>query len=324
MAQTVGELGEIALVDRIIAATRGAKGARKGVVAVGPGDDAAVLSAPDGRVVVTTDVLVEGRHFRRDWSSAEDVGVKAVAENLADIAAMGARPTGLVIGLALPPETEVAWVDGFLAGVLAEAGRGGAALAGGDVVRADAIYVSVTALGDLEDRDAVLRTGARAGDVIAVAGRLGCAAAGLAVLSRGFRSPRALVDAHRRPEPDYAAGVRAAEGGARALMDVSDGLLLDAERMATASSVTIDIESAAVPVDDVLESTAAAYNLDPLTWVLGGGDDHALLAAFPKGSALPAGFTVIGVVKKAGEEGPRVTVDGRSPEVVPGFEHFRS
>ena len=324
MAQTVGDLGEIALVDRIIAATRGAKGARKGVVNVGPGDDAAVLAAPDGRVVVTTDVLVEGRHFRRDWSSAEDVGVKAVAENLADIAAMGARPTGLVIGLALPPETEVAWVDGFLAGVLAEAGRGGAALAGGDVVRADAIYVSVTAMGDLEDRDAVLRSGARAGDVIAVTGRLGCAAAGLAVLSRGFRSPRALVDAHRRPEPDYAAGVRAAEGGAKALMDVSDGLLLDAERMAVASGVAIDIDSGAIPLDEVLASTAAAYNLDPLTWVLGGGDDHALLAAFPKGSALPTGFTAIGTAKKPGEEGPRVTVDGRAPEVVPGFEHFRS
>lgn len=324
MATTVGELGEIALVDRIIAATRGAKGVRKGVVIVGPGDDAAVLSAPDGRVVVTTDVLVEGRHFRRDWSSAEDIGVKAVAENLADIAAMGARPTGLVIGLALPPDTEVAWVDGFLAGVLAEAGRGGAALAGGDVVRADAIYVSVTALGDLQERDAVLRSGARAGDVIAVAGRLGCAAAGLAVLSRGFRSPRALVDAHRRPEPDYAAGVRAVEGGARALMDVSDGLLLDAGRLALASGVAIDIETGAIPIDEVLESTAAAYNLDPLTWVLGGGDDHALLAAFPKGAALPTGFTAIGIARKASDDGPRVMVDGRAPEVIAGFEHFRS
>ena len=324
MAQTVGDLGEIALVDRIIAATRAAKGARKGVVVIGPGDDAAVLAAPDGRVVVTTDVLVESRHFRRDWSSAEDIGVKAAAENLADIAAMGARPTGLVIGLALPPETEVAWVDGFLAGVLEESARAGAALAGGDIVRADAIYVSVTAMGDLEDREPVLRSGARPGDVIAVSGRLGCAAAGLAVLSRGFRSPRVLVDAHRRPEPDYAAGVRAADSGAHALMDVSDGLLLDAGRLAKASGVSIDLDSAAIPVDEVLASTAAAYNLDPLTWVLGGGDDHALLAAFAKGAKLPEGFTAIGKGAKPGPDGPAISVDGRAPEFMPGFEHFRN
>ena len=320
MAAQVGDLGELALVERIVAAV-GSSAAQKAVL-LGPGDDAAVLAAPDGRVVVTTDVLVEGRHFRRDWSAPEDIGVKAVAENLADVAAMGARPTGLVVGLALPPETEVAWVDGLLAGMLTESARGGAALAGGDVVRADSIFISVTALGDLEGRKPVLRSGARPGDVIAVCGRLGCAAAGLAVLSRGFRSPRALVDAHRRPDPDYAAGVRAAEGGATALMDISDGLLIDAGRMARASEVCIAIDSDVLPIDDVLASTAAAYNLDPLQWVLGGGDDHALLAAFPPKASLPEGFVAIGTVAQAGEHD--VVVDGRAPEQVMGFEHFRS
>ena len=320
MAAQVGDLGELALVERIVAAV-GSSAAQKAVL-LGPGDDAAVLAAPDGRVVVTTDVLVEGRHFRRDWSAPEDIGVKAVAENLADVAAMGARPTGLVVGLALPPETEVAWVDGLLAGMLTESARGGAALAGGDVVRADSIFISVTALGDLEGRKPVLRSGARPGDVIAVCGRLGCAAAGLAVLSRGFRSPRALVDAHRRPDPDYAAGVRAAEGGATALMDISDGLLIDAGRMARASEVCIAIDSDVLPIDDVLASTAAAYNLDPLQWVLGGGDDHALLAAFPPKASLPEGFGAIGTVAQAGEHD--VVVDGRAPEQVMGFEHFRS
>lgn len=319
MAPQVGELGELALVERILAAV---PAKAPDAVLLGPGDDAAVLAAPDGRVVVTTDVLVEGRHFRRDWSSPEDVGVKSAAENFADVAAMGARPTGLVVGLALPPETEVAWVDGFLAGLLAETARAGAALAGGDVVRADTIFISVTALGDLEGRDAVLRSGARAGDVVAVCGRLGCAAAGLAVLSRGFRSPRALVDAHRRPEPDYDAGVRAAEAGATALMDISDGLLIDAGRMARASDVTIAIDSSALPVDEVLASTAAAYNLDPLQWVLGGGDDHALLATFAPKTALPEGFMPIGRVAK--RDGHDVTVDGRAPDQVAGFEHFRS
>lgn len=316
---TVGDLGEIALVDRIIDAV-----GSDPRVPVGPGDDAAVLGCPDGRLVVTTDMLVEGRHFRRDWSSGEDIGHKAAAENLADVAAMGAVPTALVVALAMPAETEIAWVDAFLAGLLAEARRAGASLAGGDIVRGDAITIGVTAFGDLQGRTPVLRSGATSGDVVAVCGALGSAAGGLAVLSRGFRSPRALVDAHRRPTPDYAAGVRAAAAGAHALMDVSDGLLLDADRMARASGVAIDIESAALPRDEAVVTTASAYNLDPLTWILGGGDDHALLATFPAGTALPEGFTPVGSVLAAVGEGARVLVDGREPDQVVGFEHFRA
>lgn len=315
---TVGEVGEIAVVERILEAA-----GSPGGVPVGPGDDAAVLACPDGRVVVTTDMLVEGRHFRRDWSDAADIGHKAAAENLADIAAMGAVPTALVVALALPPETEVAWVDAFLGGLLGESRRAGAALVGGDLVRGDAVVVTVTAFGDLQGRDAVLRSGARAGDVLAVCGSLGSAAAGLAVLSRGFRSPRALVDAHRRPTPDYESGMRAAQAGAHALMDISDGLLLDAGRMARASGVVLDIDSAALPRDEAVVTTASAYNLDPLTWVLGGGDDHALLAAFPAKAALPDGFVAIGTVAKAAGT-TRVLVDGEAPEHLAGFEHFRS
>lgn len=319
--RTVGEVGEIALVERILAAAGTQQNTR---VPVGPGDDAAVLACSDGRVVVTTDMLVEGRHFRRDWSDAADVGHKAAAENLADIAAMGAVPTALVVALALPAETEVTWVDGFLAGLLEEAERAGAALIGGDIVRADAITIGVTAFGDLAGRVPVLRSGAESGDVIAVCGSLGSAAGGLAVLSRGFRSPRALVDAHRRPRPDYRAGVRASDAGAHALMDVSDGLLLDADRMASASHVAIDIESAALPCDEAVITTASAYNLDPLTWILGGGDDHALLAAFAPEAALPEGFVRVGTVMDAVGSGARVSVDGREADQVAGFEHFRS
>ena len=318
-AKTVGDLGEIALVERILEAVGPLPG-----VPVGPGDDAAVLACADGRMVVTTDMLVEGRHFRRDWSEAADVGHKAAAENLADVAAMGAKPTGLVVALALPPETEVAWVDGFLAGLLEEAGRAGAVLAGGDLVRDDAITIGVTAFGDLGGRPPVLRSGARAGDVVAVCGTLGSAAGGLAVLSRGFRSPRALVDAHRRPRPDYPAGVRASDAGAHALMDVSDGLLLDADRMARASGVAIDIDSEALPRDEAVVTTASAYNLDPLTWILGGGDDHALLATFPSGTRLPEGFVAIGTVVDAVGSGARVRVDGREVDQLAGFEHFRA
>jgi thiamine-monophosphate kinase len=316
---TVGDLGEIAVVQRILEAVGSLPG-----VPVGPGDDAAVLACADGRMVVTTDMLVEGRHFRRDWSDPADIGHKAAAENLADIAAMGAKPTALVVALAMPPDTEIAWVDGFLSGLLEEAGRAGAVLAGGDLVRADAITVGVTAFGDLGGRAPILRSGARPGDVIAICGALGSAAGGLAVLSRGFRSPRALVDAHRRPRPDYPAGVRASDAGAHALMDVSDGLLLDADRMARASGVAIDIHAEALPRDEAVVTTASAYNLDPLTWILGGGDDHALLAAFPADARLPEGFVQVGTVMAAVGEGTRVLVDGREPEQIAGFEHFRA
>lgn len=318
----VRDLGEIGLVQRIVQAL----GDAETPVLLGPGDDAAVLAAPDGRVVVTTDLLVEGRHFRRDWSSAGDVGHKAAAENLADVAAMGARPTGLVVGLGLPGDTEVAWVDEFLAGLLAEARRGQAALVGGDLVRSDVVVVSVTALGDLAGRAPVLRSGARPGDLVALCGTLGRAAAGLAVLSRGFRSPRALVDAHRRPVPSYESGPAAALAGATAMMDVSDGLLLDAARMAAASGVEIRLESARLHVDDAMAAAAAAYNLDPLQWVLGGGDDHALLATFPAEAAIPADFAVIGAVAgnvSEDAESPLgiVLVDGK-PHGIEGYDHF--
>jgi thiamine-monophosphate kinase len=318
---TVGDLGEIAVVERILAAAGTGPTSK---VPVGPGDDAAVLGCMDGRVVVTTDMLVEGRHFRRDWSEAADVGHKAAAENLADIAAMGAVPTALVVAMAMPAETEVAWIDGFLEGLLGEAGRAGAALIGGDLVRGDSIIIGVTAFGDLAGRAPVLRSGAVAGDVVAVCGTLGSAAGGLAVLSRGFRSPRALVDAHRRPNPDYRAGVRASDAGAHALMDISDGLLLDADRMARASDVAIDIDSASLPRDEAVTTTASAYNLDPLTWILGGGDDHALLGAFAADAALPEGFVAVGTVTDAVGSGARVRVDGREVDQVAGFEHFRS
>lgn len=317
---TVGDLGEIALVERIQAA---AGTQPTSAVPVGPGDDAAVLACVDGRVVVTTDMLVEGRHFRRDWSEPADIGHKAAAENLADIAAMGAVPTAIVVALALPADTEITWVDGFLAGLLEECVRAGAALVGGDLVRGDNVTVGVTAFGDLSGRAPILRSGARAGDVIAVCGSLGSAAGGLAVLSRGFRSPRALVDAHRRPRPDYRAGVRASDAGAHALMDISDGLLIDADRMAKASGVAFDIDSAALPCDEAVITTASAYNLDPLTWVLGGGDDHALLATFEAGATLPEGFTAVGTVMDVVGSGARVSVDGKQVEQIAGFEHFR-
>jgi thiamine-monophosphate kinase len=178
-------------------------------------------------VVATTDLLVEGRHFRRDWSTANDVGHKAAARNFADIAAMGAVPTALLVGFATPPDLELTWADGLMAGLREECGEVGAGVVGGDVAAADVITLAVTALGDLQGRDPVTLGGARVGDVVALTGRVGWADAGFAVLTRGFRSPVQVVAAHRRPEVPYAEGPRAADLGATSMTDISDGLVAD-------------------------------------------------------------------------------------------------
>jgi thiamine-monophosphate kinase len=287
---------------------------------LGPGDDAAVLATPDGRVVATTDLLVDGRHFRRDWSTAEDVGRKAAAQNLADVAAVGAVPTGLLLGLACPPDLPVEWLDGLADGLRAECDPVGATVLGGDVVRSEVLTVAVTALGDLRGRAPVTRDGARPGDVVAVTGRLGWAAAGLAVLGRGFRSPVSVVAAHRRPEPPYAEGPHAAELGATAMVDVSDGLVADLEHVALASGVGIELDTGRLEVPAKLRDVGGALGVDPLTWVLAGGDDHALAATFPGSAPPPAPWRVIGRVAR----GRGVVVDGAAYEPPGGWDHFRA
>lgn len=285
---------------------------------LGPGDDAAIVRVPDGRVVATTDLLIEGRHFRRDWSTANDVGHKAAARNFADIAAMGAVPTALLVGLAAPPDLDLSWADGLMAGLREECGEVGAAVVGGDVSAGDVVVLALTALGDLQGRDPVTLGGARSGDVVAFAGRLGFADAGFAVLSRGFRSPVQIVAAHRRPEVPYREGPAAADLGATAMTDVSDGLIADLGHIAAASGVRVELRANLVPVPMKLKEVGAALNTDPLVWVFTGGDDYALAATFPAGTELPAAWTVIGAVV----EGEGVRVDGRRWPVG-GHEHFR-
>jgi thiamine-monophosphate kinase len=188
---------------------------------------------------------------------------------------------------------------------------------GGDVTGADQVMVSVTALG-VVDGEPVRRSGARPGDVLALAGRQGWAAGGLAVLGRGFRSPRKLVDAYRRPEPPYAAGAEARALGATAMIDVSDGLVADVGHVAEASGVAVDITTAAFELAEPLQAVGAALGADPMRFILGGGDDHALAATFPAGTVLPDGWTVIGTVA----EGSGVTVDGGAYEGPTGHTHF--
>jgi thiamine-monophosphate kinase len=313
---TVADIGEFGLVRQFVG--RFEQGSQ---VYVGPGDDAAVVRTPRGHVVVSTDLLVEGRHFRREWAAAGDIGRRAAAQNLSDINAMGGRATALTVGLALPRDLPAQWVLDLADGIAEEAALVGASLVGGDLTAGSEVVIAVTVLGECTSAP-VLRSGARPGDVLAIAGRQGWAAAGLAVLARGFRSPRALVEAHQRPRPPYAAGPVAAEAGATAMIDVSDGLVADVGHLADDSGVAIDIDASAFPLDEPLRAVGAALGVDPMQFVLGGGEDHPLVATFPAGTALPEGFRQIGRVTERQDDAPSVTVDGAAYEGSPGHTHF--
>ncbi len=310
----IGALGEFGLIAALTA--RMPQGAG---VLLGPGDDAAVVSAPDGRVVATTDLLVAGRHFRTDWSSAEEIGRKAAAANLADIAAMGAVPRALLLGLAAPADLATEWAEGLVDGLTAECAVVGASIVGGDVVGADVVLIAVTALGDLNGLDPVTRAGARPGDVVAVCGTLGSSAAGLAVLQSGRGGHESLVRAHRTPSPPYAAGPQAARLGVRALIDVSDGLLADLGHVASSSAVALDLDSSAFVPSPALTAAAEALGGSALRWMLTGGEDHALAGCFPPDIDLPPTWLRVGRVAA----GSGITVDGAVLDGARGWDHYR-
>lgn len=305
------------MIDRLVAGRR-----QPDTTELGPGDDAALVRCADGRAVVSTDMLVEGRHFRLDWSTPQQVGRKAIAQNAADIEAMGARPTAFIVGFGAPAHTSAADAAALADGMWAEAEPLGAGVVGGDLVQADCWVVSVTVLGDLAGRTAVLRSGARPGATLAVAGELGRSAAGLRLWSDGVGAEEFADLRHRHlvPKPPYGQGAAAADAGAQAMTDVSDGLIADLGHLAAASQVTLDVSTAALAADyRVLAPAAAAVGADAWSWVLGGGEDHALVAAFP--AEVPAGWRAIGRVR----EGPaRVLVDGAVWDGEAGWQSFDS
>ncbi|MBF5000129.1 thiamine-phosphate kinase [Nocardia sp. BSTN01] len=312
------DLGEFALIERMNAGRSFGGG-----VELGPGDDAAVIAAPAGRYVVSTDMLVQDRHFRLDWSRPQDIGAKAIAQNAADVVAMGATPSAFVVSLGCPAQTPVTFVDGLADGMWAEARRAGAPIAGGDVVRSPQLVISVTAFGDPRGR-VVLRSGACDGDIVAVAGRLGWSAAGLAVLSAGADGGSDaelfadVVAAHRVPRPPYSAVLELPDATEiTAMTDVSDGLLADLAHIAESSGVAVDVDSAAV-ADPALSPVAAALHADPLGWVLTGGEDHAFAATFGAGTTVPTGWRMIGRVCT----GSGVFVDGARWSGPLGWESF--
>lgn len=251
--------------------------------ALGIGDDAACLPWLPAAVITAVDLLIEGVHFRRDWSSARDVGHKALAVNLSDLAAMGAEPTAALIGLAAPGTLAAAWVEELYEGLSALATAHGVWVAGGDTTGSPGpVMIAVTVLGAPGPSGRVLtRAAAQPGDVLFVTGPPGRAAAGLACLAdAGLELPdrAALIAAQRTPEPQLAIGRALAASGLRlALMDDSDGLGRSAQLLAAASGVAITLDAARVPLLPGVR--AAAGDRDHLAFALAGGEDYHLVGA---------------------------------------------
>lgn len=306
----ISELGELASLRRTVARLKPGLG-----VIIGSGDDAAVLEAQDS-FLVSTDTLVEGHDFLLEWSSGFDLGFKAVASNLADIAAMGARPTALVVAMVVPPSTKISWLESFADGLQAAIDElaPGASVVGGDLAAGDKVVIAVTVHGLLDGMTAVRRSGAKPGDQVAVCGPLGKAAMGLSLLRHGkqdlIRSYDEWVNAQLRPKPPIAEGVVANQTGATAMLDISDGLIRDLNRIASASNVSIAIDrSALAGFEAMLDLPAQALGVETLDFVLQGGEDHSLLATFPASANIPKSFKVIGSVLAGPAE---VLLDGKS------------
>lgn len=315
---TVHEVGEQATISAI----------RRAAPSDLNGDDAAILrpTAPNSRHVSCTDILVAGRHFRKEYSTAYEVGVKAITQNFADIQAMGARPTAALLGLAIPGETPLSWVTELAEGIEATAHPWAAELVGGDIVQGKELLISVTALGELTGPAPALRVNRAApGQQVIVHGKLGHSAAGLDVLNHyGDRESipdddvlQELATWHCAPTLVAGQGTVARAAGVSSMTDNSDGLISDLNHMATSSGVVIDVVKDAIAPDEKLQYAAEILQVDPWKWVLTGGEDHSLLAT--TAARIPTGFRRIGTTAAQSGCGSRVTIDGETPPYEDGW-----
>ena len=309
--------GEFERIDRFLASFQAARGRVSGQgVLLGPGDDAALLSV-DRPISVTTDAVVERVHFRRDGVDAARIGHKALAVNLSDLAAMGARPFAFTCALSLPDDVDDGWLDDFASGMARLASRHGAALVGGNFTRARELSVTITAMG-VQEGEALRRDLARSGDAVMLVGEVGVAAGELSWLLAGRSLPPGRSALHE-PEPLCLAGVRAAMR-VRCGIDVSDGLVQDVGHVAKASGVRIVLEAARVPRTPGFDQLAVGWaKTDAERWLFAGGEDYALVLCGPGDVASELGATIIGRV----EPGAGVEVEGLTPGTpLTGHDHF--
>ncbi len=311
--------GELELI-RLIAARAGMRGG----VSVGIGDDAAVL---DDGTVLALDMVVDGVHVSRATHSPADIGHTALAVNLSDVAAMGATPIAAMVGLGVPDDLSADDVDQMYRAMDALAEEHSMSVVGGDVSASPVLSLSVAICGRAGDGvRPVLRSGARSGDLLVVSGPLGASAAGLALLrdpsiGAGIAHAEALTQAHRRPIPLVDDGLHLAEAGASAMLDISDGLLLDADRMARASGLRAEIDLGAVPRAGGVDDVAAVIGMPSDLFAATGGEDYQLLAAMPPGTGLEPHVTVIG---RMTDGAPGVSALRNGVDVTParlGWEH---
>mgnify|MGYP006295075779 CR=1 FL=1 len=322
--QTVGDVGEFGLIERL--ARLLPQDAR---VVEGIGDDCAVLQVGDRKLLMTCDASIEDVHFRRDTLSPEAVGWRAAASALSDIAAMGGQPHFVVATLACPPDTEVALLEGIYRGAANVASRCHATIVGGDVTRSPSgIVLDMAVLGEAVGARYLTRSGARAGDVVAVTGWPGCSAAGLRTLEQGTGADE-LIHAHAYPLPRVAEGQwLAAQEAARAMIDLSDGLAQDAGHLAESAKLGVDLSPTLLPRASALAKHAEALGVDPTALILTGGEEYELIVALDSDCAdalvqrfqaqfdLP--LTIVGRFTDAWAE---VYVDG-TPSDRLGYQHF--
>lgn len=314
---TIADVGEFGVIEAIRAIAPSARN----------GDDAAVLTqtTPNARFVASTDMLVQGRHFRLDWSTPQQVGAKAAVQNFADIESMGARPTAMLFAISAPLDTPVSVVTGIAEGLWQQGQQCPAELVGGDVVSGDSLVISITAMGELGGLGRpLLRSAARPGDRLIASGRIGYSAAGLALLERCGAPDKVpaefseLVAAHCTPEFEYRRGATARATGVRSMTDNSDGLVVDLRAIAKASGVTVEVDGDAIAPDDLQKAAAEYLDCDPWDWVLTGGEDHTLIGSTP--AEPPTGFRTIGAVTR--ERFDSVLIDGAPPVHDSGWVSF--
>lgn len=315
----VSQRGEFGLIAHLHENLKTRAGTQLGI-----GDDAAVLNAL-AHPIITCDALVENVHFRRDWTSAHALGIKSMAVNLSDVAAMGARPVAAFISLALPPDCSSEWISDLYAGMETLAARYDFTIAGGDVTAAPLVFISVTLIGDLMPEALgrpLLRSGAQVGDAVCVTGDLGDSAAGLALLLANAAGNDVLLRRHFEPVPrlnEMRELLGANRDAVHAGLDLSDGLVGDSSHVARASGVDIEIRAESLPISRECRAAARALNQSPLDWALSGGEDYELcLCVAPE---FRAGLTQVGrVVEGTGQV--RVYENGKLREGIVGWRHF--
>ena len=341
---TVRRLGERGIIARI--AERVTAAGHTARLERGIGDDAAVASfRGDPHLVFTSDLLIDGVHFRSEWMPPRYLGHKALAASLSDLAAMGATPELFLLDLGLPPDWPAGHVDALADGLAGLAARHGILLAGGDTVASPHLHVGVTAVGRVEPGADIGRDGGRPGDRLALSGPVGAPAAGLLLLEAGWRhepdgtrppsgapaaaipapAARAVIEAHLAPEPEVEVGHRLV-GEARAAIDLSDGLARDLHQLCAASACGARIEANRIPVDPAAQTVFEALGRDPVRAALRGGEDYRLLVALPDrgaGEPLPLpGLHPVGRLAERHQGVVLVGSDGEEPLAPDGFEHF--